>query len=99
MSDVHVIGFQMDYPNLTLELFTNDIKAYDKSIFYTIFKQAQDGYAFSKINKATKKGTSIKYKAIQNDKQAEAFEKVLYKTVDDLNKKHGLNIKLTKSEA
>ena len=98
MDGAKVVGFSKDYPVLNLNLLKNDSAKYYKLVFYAILGEGQKGFYYTKINKATRKGTSINYKAIQSKEHAKAFEKVIYQMADDLNKKYNSDIKLLKQE-
>lgn len=66
MGEIQLAGYKMEYSVLNLELLEKEPVKYHVGLFYVILEEARKGFYFSKINKATKKGTAIKYKVIQS---------------------------------
>lgn len=79
-----VIQYTFTFPNLTLDLFKNDSLTYNMLKITILSKEFVCNKVYcSKLEKATKKGTAITFKKIQNEAQLKEQSAILTKMVDE----------------
>lgn len=98
MDSVEVFGYQIEYPYLSLSLLKSEPKEYHIALFYIVLEEGQKGFGFTRINKAKKNGTEIRYRAFKSEKEADRFTEKIVNMAEDLNQKYGAGIKLKKIE-
>ncbi len=70
MGQYSVTGFQMSYKALDLSLFKNNPRDYAIGLLCMEVKEFNRGFKAKRVNKATKKGTTVTYEAIQSEEDA-----------------------------
>ncbi len=86
MDGVQVIEFQMEYPKLDLKLFKTEPKKYKLGLNYLIFQELPKGYRPTRIYKATKKGTKVKYKLIKTIEEVREYQEsinAMFKEIEE----------------
>lgn len=96
MNDVKVISYQINYYDLNLALFKQKRRLYEIVKIEIMLKELQErGMYAHKINKPTKNGTSIKFKALET---VERYKLEMQKIIDytrTINKEFGYSFKIT----
>lgn len=88
-NDIQVLGFDMTYPKMTLEVQRKTPGIYELGILYMLTKESEKGFYSKKIKKATKKGTTITYKAFESQEEADDY---MEKLIERKNKLADFNI-------
>lgn len=91
MANISVMGFQIEYPVLNLELSRNE-KEFDRGIIAIYVAELEKGFIVKKINKPTRKGTKVTYEACKNGEEAEKYIKKVNSLIDEYEKKYNTNL-------
>lgn len=65
-----VLAYGLQYPKLTLKVQKEHTDDYKLFLMKFILDEYNKGFIFTRINKATKKGTNCRFKKIDNWKEA-----------------------------
>lgn len=85
-----VLKYQLTYPSHDLYKFKRENKCYMSSLIMQMLKEAERNFIPERIGKATKKGTSIKYKCVY-ERNLEDLN-IINNYINDYNKKYNAKI-------
>lgn len=97
-SSVQVIGLKNTYPNINLELQKEKPMIYDFLILNLYTSETENGLKVKRINKTTKKGTSVTYEAFKSEDDIKEYEQFLKGKVKEFSKKWDVNMKVEREE-
>jgi hypothetical protein len=86
-----VLAYGLQYPKLTLKVQKEHADDYKLCLMKFILDEYNKGFIFTRINKATKKGTNCRFKKINDWKEA---KNILLR----LSEKMNINIKFEKDD-
>lgn len=86
--DYEVIGYTADYPYINLELKNKEISKYEMALLICHIEELKKGMKVKKIYQTTKKGTSIKYEAINTKEEALEYRDKIQNMVDEYNNRY-----------
>lgn len=87
MKNIYIFMFVMNFQNLSLNLYKENIKVYNYLLMYIILNEYHDrGFIVKKIYKAKKRGTQVKFEKIKDYTKA---KNKIYEIAKQLN----LNLK------
>ena len=92
---IGVAGYQMSFPDLTADLLQHKPKVYEMSVIYIGLEELKNGFYMSRIGKATRKGTSISFKAIKTVKRKLMSIASMQTLIRDLNQKYDTNLEVS----
>ncbi|MGL5749534.1 MAG: hypothetical protein ACRCXT_03320 [Paraclostridium sp.] len=89
-SNYIVYGYTAEYPYINLELKNKDPESYELALIVCHVEEAtKKGMKVSRIYKTTKKGTSIKYVAIKDEKDSIEYADKVEKMIIEYKAKYG----------
>jgi hypothetical protein len=88
MKEVRCIGYIKTYRFLTLDIFKNGRKTYEILKIRALLAEYSRGFYSHKINKATKNGTSIKFKPVTEENVQEKLQEIK-DYAEEINKEFG----------
>ena len=98
MEGISVVEFQKEFPVLNLELSKNE-KDFERGIIAIHVEELEKGFIVKKINKTTKNGTKVTYKACKDKEEANNYAFKVNKLIDSFEEKYnthlGFKIKFT----
>lgn len=83
-----VSGYTINYPYINLELKNKKIHEYEMALLICHIEEIKKGMEVKKIYKTTSKGTSIKYEAIESEKEALEYADKIKNMIDKYNNKY-----------
>lgn len=90
MREYEIIGYTIDFPYIDLELKKSDPRSYELALIVCHVEEAtKKGMKVKRICKTTKKGTSISYIPIENEKDSMEYADKVEKMIADFRAKFG----------
>lgn len=87
-------GFTKTYPAINLHLKKSDEKGYDYTILLIYLSEIDKGFKVKRINKTSKKGTTVSYKLIKDAEDLQHYKNLIQEGIDGFNSKYRTDIKL-----
>lgn len=88
------VEFQKNYKTVNLKFKNEDEKGYDYTILLLYLEELKKGYKAKRINKATKKGTTVTYSLINTKEELQEYINLLQVKVDEFNSKWDCDLQL-----
>jgi hypothetical protein len=88
--------FQKNYASVNLDFQKKDAKGYDYMIILIYLEELKKGYKVKRINKTTKKGTTVIYSRIGSKEELEDYMKLLQDKIQEFNEKWDCDLQLEK---
>ncbi len=90
MREYEIVGYTMDFPYIDLELKNSDPRSYELALIVCHVEEAtKKGMKVNKICKTTKKGTSISYVPIADEKDSMEYADKVQTMIEDFHTKYG----------
>lgn len=81
-----VIGYKKSWGVMDLDLYKNDIDLYNKYLAFAEIQEFNKGFKVKRINKATRKGTTITFEAIKSEDEYKSLKADIMERHKDLIK-------------
>lgn len=91
MGSVSVLEFGITYPAVNLELKKNE-KEYDRAIIALYIAEIERGFIVKKMNKTTRKGTKVTFKACKGEDEGKEYIEMVNKLIEEFNEKYSTDI-------
>lgn len=69
IESISVTGYKKSFSSMNLELYNDKRELYDACLGYAEIMEFNQGFKVKKVGKATKKGTSITFQAIESPEE------------------------------
>ncbi|MSU01911.1 hypothetical protein [Tissierella pigra] len=90
--------FTKTYSGINLDFQRKDAKGYDYTMLLIYLNELKKGYKVKRINKTTKKGTSVVYSLIKSKEELAEYENLIKCKVQEFNKKWNCDLEVMKEE-
>ena len=88
--------FQKNYASVNSNLQKEDAKGYDYMIILIYLEELKKGYKVKRVNKKTKKGTTVTYSRIGSKEELEDYMKLIQDKIQEFNDKWECDLQLAK---
>lgn len=95
MRGCYCTEFTKTFKGINIELGKSDNKGFDYSLLLIYLNELDKGFKVKRINKTTKKGTTVIYESIKDSAELEEYRKLLYVKLGDFNNKWDENLTLS----
>lgn len=88
MNDViKIMEFTKEYQAVNLKLLNDNEKIYDLAILCLYCFETERGFRVKKIYKTNRAGTKVRYRAIEDPKEAQEYVKMVKNKIKEFNQK------------